>query len=113
MANITDYLPAETMRKLESLSIRSRYVAQGAQSGAHRSKLKGQSVEFADRREYVKGEGLAVRLGRRQRGAIEVGRVVAVVESAHNGEFVVLNRGTRNALQHVARVAVGRAANGF
>jgi uncharacterized protein (DUF58 family) len=58
MANITDYLPAETMRKLESLSIRSRYVAQGAQSGAHRSKLKGQSVEFADRREYVKGDNL-------------------------------------------------------
>jgi uncharacterized protein (DUF58 family) len=58
MANITEYLPAETMRKLESLSIRSRYVAEGAQSGGHRSKLKGQSVEFADRREYVKGDNL-------------------------------------------------------
>ncbi len=58
MANISDYLPAETMRKLETLSIRSRYVAEAAQSGAHRSKLKGQSVEFADRREYVKGDNL-------------------------------------------------------
>jgi uncharacterized protein (DUF58 family) len=58
MASITELLTPEAMRKLESLSIRSRYVAEGAQSGAHKSRLKGQSVEFADRREYVKGDNL-------------------------------------------------------
>ncbi|MEK0445560.1 MAG: hypothetical protein RLZZ399_881 [Verrucomicrobiota bacterium] len=58
MANITDFLTPEALRKLESLAIRSRYVSEGAQSGAHKSKLKGQSVEFADRREYVKGDNL-------------------------------------------------------
>lgn len=58
MANISDFLTPEALRKLESLAIRSRYVSEGAQSGAHKSKLKGQSVEFADRREYVKGDNL-------------------------------------------------------
>jgi uncharacterized protein (DUF58 family) len=58
MASISDFLTPEVLRKLESLAIRSRYVAEGAQSGGHKSKLKGQSVEFADRREYVKGDNL-------------------------------------------------------
>src|ERR1700712_5541761 len=46
------------MRKLEQLAVRSRYVSEGAMSGAHKSPLKGQSVEFADRRAYVKGDNL-------------------------------------------------------
>ncbi len=58
MAGITDFLTPEAMRKLESLSVRSRYVSEGSMSGAHKSPLKGQSVEFADRREYVKGDNL-------------------------------------------------------
>jgi uncharacterized protein (DUF58 family) len=33
-------------------------VSEGSQSGGHKSPLKGQSVEFADRREYVKGDNL-------------------------------------------------------
>ena len=58
MASISDFLTAEAMRKLEQLAIRSRHVVEGSQSGGHRSPLKGASVEFADRREYVKGDNL-------------------------------------------------------
>src|ERR1700752_4713552 len=58
MPSITDLITAEAMRKLETLSVRSRYVSEGSMSGAHKSPLKGQSVEFADRREYVKGDNL-------------------------------------------------------
>ena len=58
MSSITDLLTPESMRKLEQLVVRSRYVSEGAMSGAHKSPLKGQSVEFADRREYTKGDNL-------------------------------------------------------
>ena len=58
MASITDLLTPEAMKKLEQLVVRSRYVSEGSMSGGHRSPLKGQSVEFADRREYVKGDNL-------------------------------------------------------
>ena len=58
MASITDLLTPEAMKKLEQLAVRSRYVSEGSMSGGHRSPLKGQSVEFADRREYVKGDNL-------------------------------------------------------
>jgi len=58
MPSITDLITPETMRKLEQLVVRSRYVSEGAMSGAHKSPLKGQSVEFADRREYTKGDNL-------------------------------------------------------
>src|SRR5215213_7181056 len=58
MASITDFLTAEALRKLETLAVRSRYVAEGGRSGAHKSPLKGQSVEFNDRRAYVKGDNL-------------------------------------------------------
>lgn len=58
MAAITDLLTPEAMKKLEQLAVRSRYVSEGSMSGGHKSPLKGQSVEFADRREYVKGDNL-------------------------------------------------------
>ncbi|HZJ14988.1 MAG TPA: DUF58 domain-containing protein [Chthoniobacteraceae bacterium] len=58
MPSITDLITPEAMRKLEQLVVRSRYVSEGAMSGAHKSPLKGQSVEFADRREYTKGDNL-------------------------------------------------------
>ncbi len=46
------------MRKLESLVVRSRYVVEGFRAGMHASPLKGASVEFADHRQYVKGDNL-------------------------------------------------------
>lgn len=58
MSSITDLLTPETMRKLETLVIRSRYVVEGFRAGMHASPLKGASVEFADHRQYVKGDNL-------------------------------------------------------
>ncbi len=58
MAGIGDFLTPEVMRKLESLVVRSRYVVEGLRVGQHASPLKGASVEFADHRQYVKGDNL-------------------------------------------------------
>jgi uncharacterized protein (DUF58 family) len=58
MASITDLLTPEAMRKLEALSVRSRYVVEGFRAGLHASPLKGASVEFADHRQYVKGDSI-------------------------------------------------------
>jgi uncharacterized protein (DUF58 family) len=58
MASITDLLTPEAMRKLDSLVIRSRHVVEGFRAGLHASPLKGASVEFADHRQYVKGDNL-------------------------------------------------------
>jgi len=58
MAGITDLISREAMRKLESLVVRSRYVVEGFRAGMHASPLKGASVEFADHRQYVKGDNL-------------------------------------------------------
>ena len=58
MPGLTDFLTLEAMRKLETLVVRSRYVVEGFRAGMHASPLKGASVEFADRREYVKGDNL-------------------------------------------------------
>lgn len=58
MAAITDFLTPEAMRKIEALAIRSRYVVEGFRAGMHASPLKGASIEFADHRQYVKGDNL-------------------------------------------------------
>ncbi|MEI6349812.1 MAG: DUF58 domain-containing protein [Verrucomicrobiota bacterium] len=58
MAGISDFLTPEAMRKLESLVVRSRYVVEGFRAGMHASPLKGASIEFADHRQYVKGDNL-------------------------------------------------------
>jgi uncharacterized protein (DUF58 family) len=58
MAGISDFLTPEAMRKLESLVLRSRYVVEGFRTGMHASPMKGASIEFADHRQYVKGDNL-------------------------------------------------------
>ena len=58
MASITDFLSPESMRKIEALAIRSRYVVEGFRAGMHASPLKGASIEFADHRQYAKGDNL-------------------------------------------------------
>ena len=58
MPSITDFLTPEAMRKIEALAVRSRYVVEGFRAGMHASPLKGASVEFADHRQYVKGDNL-------------------------------------------------------
>jgi uncharacterized protein (DUF58 family) len=58
MPGLADFLTPEAMRKLETLVVRSRYVVEGFRAGMHASPLKGASVEFADHRQYVKGDNL-------------------------------------------------------
>lgn len=58
MSGLADFLTPEAMRKLERLVVRSRYVVEGFRAGMHASPLKGASIEFADHRQYVKGDNL-------------------------------------------------------
>jgi uncharacterized protein (DUF58 family) len=58
MASFTDFLSADTMRRLDNLTLGSRWTAEGGRSGRHASVLKGASVEFRDHRDYVQGDSL-------------------------------------------------------
>jgi uncharacterized protein (DUF58 family) len=51
-------LTSEMMSKLERLELVSRKIFRGRMKGERRSKRKGQSVEFADFRNYVSGDDL-------------------------------------------------------
>jgi uncharacterized protein (DUF58 family) len=51
-------LTADFLRRLERLSIAAKRVQLGVSKGERKSKRKGQSVEFADYREYVQGDDL-------------------------------------------------------
>jgi len=53
-----ELLTADFMRRLEQLSLLSRRVLRGRTHGERRSKKRGQSVEFADYRNYVAGDDL-------------------------------------------------------
>lgn len=53
-----DLLSPEFMSKLEQLEILSRKIFIGRMKGERRSKRKGESVEFADYRNYVMGDDL-------------------------------------------------------
>ncbi len=57
-STIDHYLDPRTLRALADLPLTSRRVVDGAMVGSHRSPLKGYSTEFADHREYVKGDDL-------------------------------------------------------
>jgi uncharacterized protein (DUF58 family) len=58
MSGFSDFLTAETMRKLDHLVLGSRWTAEGGRAGRHSSVLKGASVEFRDHRDYVQGDSL-------------------------------------------------------
>lgn len=58
MDSITELIPSGLMSKLRQMTLRSRYVSEGSMSGSHKSPFKGQSMEFADRRRYIKGDNL-------------------------------------------------------
>lgn len=47
-----------TLRHLSKIGLRSRIAVEGALSGIHKSHSMGQNVEFADFREYVKGDDI-------------------------------------------------------
>ena len=61
MANLTanqPLLPPQLLAQLERLELVSRKIFRGRMKGERRSKRKGQSVEFADFRNYVPGDDL-------------------------------------------------------
>src|SRR6201984_3206126 len=51
-------LDPQFLARLEQLELVSRKIFRGLMKGERRSKRKGQSVEFADYRNYVKGDAL-------------------------------------------------------
>ena len=51
-------LSSEFMHRLDGLDVLSRKVLAGKLKGERRSKRRGQSVEFADYRNYVVGDDL-------------------------------------------------------
>ena len=53
-----DLLPPDLLARLERMELVSRKVFRGRLKGERRSKRKGQSVEFADFRNYVPGDDL-------------------------------------------------------
>ncbi|MGI6414573.1 MAG: DUF58 domain-containing protein [Thermoguttaceae bacterium] len=53
-----DLLSAELLAKLERMELVSRKIFRGRMKGERRSRRKGQSVEFADFRNYVPGDDL-------------------------------------------------------
>ena len=57
-ADSQSLLSADLLAKLERLELVSRKVFRGRMKGERRSKRKGQSVEFADFRNYVPGDDL-------------------------------------------------------
>lgn len=50
------YLPPEALTRISRLEIQARNVVEGFLSGLHRSPYFGQSIEFAQHREYVAGD---------------------------------------------------------
>lgn len=53
-----ELLPAELLAQLERMELVSRKIFRGRMKGERRSQRKGQSVEFADFRNYVAGDDL-------------------------------------------------------
>jgi uncharacterized protein (DUF58 family) len=51
-------LDPASIARLEGLELRARYIVDGFLSGQHRSPYRGQSVEFAEHREYATGDDL-------------------------------------------------------
>lgn len=52
----TDLLPPELLARLARFRLANRHRVQGRFAGVHRSRRLGQSLDFADQREYVPGD---------------------------------------------------------
>lgn len=57
-ADSSRFLDPDSLRQLQHLTVTSRALVEGAMTGSHRSPYKGLSTEFADHRQYVKGDDL-------------------------------------------------------
>ena len=51
-------LDAQTLSRLQGVKLRARAVVDGVLSGLHKSPHQGQSVEFAEHKEYAPGDEL-------------------------------------------------------
>ncbi|MEK7415655.1 MAG: DUF58 domain-containing protein [Planctomycetota bacterium] len=58
MSTLSHLVPPAELAKVQRLDVVARIIVEGAQSGAHRSPLRGASVDFADHRQYVPGDDL-------------------------------------------------------
>ena len=52
------YLRPDAIARIARLELRARAAVEGALVGLHKSPFKGQSVEFLQHREYVRGDDL-------------------------------------------------------
>ena len=52
------FLDPRTLAKLQGLQLRARRIVEGFVAGLHRSPYRGFSVEFAEHREYVRGDDI-------------------------------------------------------
>lgn len=52
------FLHPEAIGRISRMEIRARHIVEGALSGIHRSPYFGQSIEFAQHREYVRGDDM-------------------------------------------------------
>lgn len=55
-ATAATLLPADFLRKLDQLSLRSRRIARGSTRGERRSRTQGRGMEFSDYRSYQAGD---------------------------------------------------------
>ncbi|MFO0827715.1 MAG: DUF58 domain-containing protein [Phycisphaerales bacterium] len=51
-----EYLAPETLAQLAPFELRAKMIVEGVMSGMHRSPYQGLAVEFAEHRQYVKGD---------------------------------------------------------
>lgn len=58
MAVSAAHLDPETLAQLQGLELRARTIVDGYLAGRHRSRYRGQSVEFTEHREYTPGDDL-------------------------------------------------------
>ncbi len=56
--DVKQYLRPEILAQIGSLELRARFVVEGFMGGMHESPYHGQSVEFAQHREYVPGDDI-------------------------------------------------------
>ena len=53
------FLDPEVVARIANLELRARQIVEGMISGRHRSPFRGYSVEFAQHREYTRGDDLS------------------------------------------------------
>lgn len=58
MPSLARYLDPQTVRQVERLDLRARFIVEGFLAGLHRSPFAGLSVEFAEHRKYAQGDDL-------------------------------------------------------